>query len=149
MTQYFEKKTIGDFVRSEYDPSSMYCRKQGVIHNRTGGAITIKDPVAYPVKPDSSVAGDFQLCVAGDEAYVTGLIFDPRGIGVDTPLANLATITRNVFVRGPAIIDKSYIATVDTAAAAFTLATIVTALQALVPPIICLPEPATQTTQLY
>lgn len=121
-----EKKTEGDVIR--YELRNDYCRDKVEVYNRTNAAITISDPMCWPLIADESVSGAMQLAKAGDEASVIGLLIRTKPYSA---VADNAHSTERVLVRGPAIIDKTQLPTVDDDAAGFTLATIVTALKAL------------------
>lgn len=144
MTTLSEKKTFGDVVR--YSMRDDYTIDQVTVHNRTGSTVSTADVMGYPLRPDSGVTGDYMLAVATGESYVTGLLIDHRSFAVST-LANAATFISKALVRGPAIVDKVNIPTLDVAGVAFTLATIVTALAAVSPPILCKGEPTVTVTQ--
>lgn len=135
-----EKKTVGDVVRHEYRED--YCRVGAPVYNRSNGALTITDPMGYPLVVDESVAGAYQFANATGAANVVGLLIRTKPYSA---VADNAVSTERVLVRGPAIIDKAQLPTVDYAAAGFTLATLVTALTAL--GIICHPEQAVVATQ--
>lgn len=135
-----EKKTVGDVIRHEYRED--FCRVAAAVYNRSGGALTIADPMCYPVLADGTVAGAYKLAAAADAANVTGLLIRTKPYSA---VANNANSVERILVRGPAIIDKAQLPTVDYAAAAFTLATLVTALKAL--SIIPNPEPGVVATQ--
>lgn len=143
---FTEKKQLGDVFRSLWRQD--YSLQAARVYNRSGGAITISDICGYPVKADGGggPAGSFQFAAGtADEAYVTGLIYK-QGLLVSA-LANNGYITVPVLVRGIAIVDKTQIPTVDYAAVAFVLATIVTALKAFNPPVLANAENTNTGTQ--
>lgn len=146
-----EKVTIGDLIRHEYNPLSGYCRREYLVYNRTGAAITLANPMGYPVSNDGTdTTGspygtpNKKFTVAGGEAAITGLILTTQAF---TALANNGTIRAAILERGPAIVDKSVIPLTDVSAGTMTLATIVTALQTLTPPILCVPRQPNTSTQ--
>lgn len=145
-TVYSEKRTEGDLIR--YEMNRDYCRKAAKVYNRTGTTITANDVMGHPLRPDSGASTDFRFCMATEESYCNALMLRHRSFANNT-LANGSFVFTHILVRGPAIIDKAFIPTYDVAGAAFTLATLVTALQALSPPILCNPEPAVIATQTY
>lgn len=138
-----ERKTEGDIVRHEYRNDYCEAKGGGTVYNRSNAALTINDAMGYPVIADESVAGAFQFAAAGEEANVIGVMLHAKKIDA---IADNATVKCRVLVRGPAVVDKVQLPTVDYAAAAFTLATIVSALEALNPPILASGEsPVTHT----
>jgi len=112
------------------------------VKNAGGGTVTITDPLGYPLKTDG--AGGYALALAADAANVIGLIISPQ---TTITLAAGASTTRpcQILARGPAVLDKQMLPTLDLAGAAITLATLVTALQAL--QIRFMTEPVTSSTQ--
>lgn len=109
-----------------------YCTKTAIIRNGTASSRTLDNVVGYPLKAGASGA-DYQLAVAGDEASVIALLLDgPAGqvsevIGATTNSTKKYQVLKNP----PCIINRDSIRTTDIAGAAFTVATIVTALEAL------------------
>ena len=142
---FSEKRTQGDLIR--YDLKQDYTWAPVTIYNRTGSTITATDIMGYPLRPDSSIAGAYMFVMAGGESYTNALCLS-HATFVNAPLANNTSHITKALVRGPAIIDKAFIPTTDLAGAAFTLATIVTAVQAFNPPILCNAEPAITVTQV-
>lgn len=143
-TAYSEKKTIGDLIRMEFNPHGGYTRVQAKVYNRNASAITISDPVGYPVKADGTVAGAYKLAFYGDESTVVGLLIDAK-VKISA-LAQNSFVTTAVLVRGPAIIDKTFIPTLDALGTnSFVLATIVTSLAGVNPPILANAEGTTVT----
>jgi hypothetical protein len=139
-----ERRTEGDIVRHQFNYN--YNIEQVVVHNRTGSTVSAPDVMGYPLRPDSGVGGEYMFAMQGGESYVNAILIDHRSFQVST-LANLAVFTSKALVRGPAIIDQSALPTADLAAANFNMATIVTALKGLVPPVLSRIEPATTVTQ--
>ena len=135
-----EKKTTGDIIR--YELRGDYCRVAALVYNRSNAALTIADPMGYPLQIDESVGGAFQFANVAGQAAVVGLLLRTKPY---TAVADNAVTTEIVLVRGPAIIDKAQLPTVDYASAGFTLATLVTALVAL--HIIPLAEQSVTATQ--
>ena len=143
---FSEKRTQGDLIR--WDMKQDYTWGNALIYNRTGSSISVTDIMGYPLRPDNSIAGAYMFAMAGGESYVNALSLS-RASFVNAPLANNAAHLTKALVRGPAIIDKVQgIPTTDLAGASFNLATIVTALQALIPPILCNAEPPVTVTQV-
>lgn len=121
---------VGDLVL--WMASSYYCTRTAIIRNGTLTTRTLSDIVGYPLKAGASGA-DYQLAVAGDEANVIALLLDgPPGFISESiaTVANSPTLFQ-VLKNAPCIINQNKIRTTDIAGAAFTVATIVTALQAL------------------
>ena len=142
---FSEKRTQGDLIR--YDLRQDYTWAPVTVYNRTGSSITATDIMGYPLRPDTSVSGAYRFLMATEESYCNALCLSHASF-VNAPLANNAFHTTKALVRGPAIIDKAFIPTTDLAGAAFTLATIVTAVQAFNPPVLCNAEPTTTVTQV-
>lgn len=142
MTVLTERKNRGDILRHVYRED--YCTKRATVYNRSNAALTLSDAMAYPVVADESVAGAYQFAAAAGAANVIGLMLYEKSISA---IADNATVKCQVLVRGPAIIDKVWLPTVDYAGASFTLATLVTALGALNVPILANPESTQTTTQ--
>lgn len=144
MASFKERVNIDDIIRKEY--SDAYCRVACTVHNRTGSAVTLADVMGQPLRADTSVTGDYMFCQATAESYCTGLLLHRGGFNV-VNLANTGTFKSKALIRGPAIIDKAFIPLTDAIGGTFTQATLITALQALVPPIICNPELTPTVTQ--
>ena len=146
-----EKRQPSDLIRHEYNQS--YCRKKVRIYNRSNAAMTILDPIGYPIIVDAgesvsggapAVAGAYAFGKHGNESSTVALYCDTTIRSIS--LAANAYVDVNVVVRGPVIVDKVQgIPATDYAGTAFVLATIVAALQALVPPILCGDEDLTFT----
>jgi hypothetical protein len=146
MASFVERKNYDDIVRWEMYEG--YTRKAVVVHNRTGSPITLADVMGQPLRTDSIVATDVMFCQAGAESYCVGLL-SHRGSFAISNLANLGVFNSKMLARGPAIVDQSMIPTTDVLGASLTVATIVTALQGLTPPVVCNlehPVTVTQTT---
>ena len=143
-TVFTERVNIDDIIR--YEMYDGYCRASVTVHNRTGSTITLADVMGQPVRNDTSVTGDYMFCQATAESYCTGLCLHRGGFNVAN-LANLGTFKTKVLVRGPVIIDKTMLPATDVLGATFTIATIITALQGLVPPIVCNAENPLVVTQ--
>ena len=151
-TVYSEKNTVGDLIR--YEGHQDYTRKAITVYNRSGAAMTIANPIGYPILADTgqigsasvpAVAGAYCFAKHGDEASVVALHADEAAKSIS--LAINASVVINALVRGPAIVDKAVIPTTDYAGTGFTLATIVTAIQALNPPILAGAENTSTYTQ--
>ena len=141
---FSEKRTEGDLVR--YNMRQDYTCVAALVYNRTGSTISANDVMGHPLEADSVVSGAYRFCIATRESYCSGLLLDTRSFQQQT-LANAGNFWSRALVRGPAIIDKTFIPTTDVAGASFTLATLVTALEAKVPPILCHGEPTITVTQ--
>lgn len=135
-----------DLVR--WEPDQRYTRTAGTIKNTSGvtiaaGAIT----VGLPLKLSST---QWVTVQATDEANLKGLFLGDDSHAIPESLANNAITAAKypILFRGPALVNKSVIPTTDLAGVAYTLATIVTALQGLSPPIDTLVEPDTIGTQI-
>lgn len=139
-----ERQYQDDIIRWElYDG---YTKKAVTVHNRTGSTITSADVMGQPLRPDSGVATDYRFLMATEESYCNALLLHHGSFAVNT-LANAATFKTKAIVRGPAIIDASRIPALDVAGGSLTAATLITALQALNPPIVCNTEQSPTVTQ--
>jgi len=124
-------KRMSDVLKWEAHPG--FCRRSVKIKNtdpNNGSARTIRNVVGTPVKGTYSGATKvLELAYAAEAANVTGIIVGGPDI-VD--LADDATTTQlyDVLYIGPALIDYNQLKASDPAAAAWTLATIKTALEA-------------------
>lgn len=124
-----DRARIYDLVKDEYD--TRVTRTSGTIKNPSAttaaaGAIT----VGYPVK---LVGSQWTLLLSTDEANCGGLwLGDPATVPFVESLAQnaVSALPGQILFAGPAVIDKTKIPTTDVAGAAFTLATLVTALNA-------------------
>lgn len=130
MTTETENKKLTDLLRWEVDNGQQgFCRDEATIKNTLGQSVTLTDPCGYPLK---YVTDHYELACAGEEATVDALLLATEDFEA---LANNATTTKKypILVRGPAIIAKAGLPTVDQdgTPAAFTLATLITALLAL------------------
>lgn len=100
--------------------------------------------LGQPVKASSS---NMVFVKATDEASTVGLVLwnQPVALGVSEITQDLYPVLR----RGPAVINSDCLPAADVAGTAFTVATIVTALAALSPPIVAITdhvETSEQTT---
>lgn len=146
-----EKRRPSDLIRQEYN--QLYTRKKVRVYNRSEAAMTILDPIGYPIIVDAgepssggaaAVSGAYAFGKHGNESSTVALYCD--SVTRSISLAVNGYVDVNVIIRGPAIIDKTQgIPTTDYADTGLTLATIVTALQALNPPILCDAEDTTYT----
>lgn len=123
-----------------------YNKVKVTVHNRSGSTLTNADIMGMPLQADSSVSGDYMFLLAGSESYCVGLLLSQKSF-VTATLANLGTFISKALVRGPAIVDKAWIKTADVLGSAYTMATIVTALQGLNPPVVVNTEWPTTVTQ--
>lgn len=128
------RKVISDVLAFEFNRTYNYASAK--VKNNAVGAITIDNPIGQPV---GLAAGVYGFLAAGAEADTLGIIV--HGDPVQALAAAALTPTKFlILVRGPAGVRPSGIAATDAAGAAFTKATIVTALAALSPPIITVDE---------
>jgi len=133
MTTYLEKNVPGDLV--VHMESLEYCTKTAQIRNTTGSTVTLGagSIAGQPVKAGTGTA-DYNLAKAGDEASVIGLILDgPTGQDDQEVILNngYSVYKWQVLVHPPVVINQTYLPALDVLAAAFTVASIVTALKAL------------------
>lgn len=122
--------TPGDLIIHMESPQ--YCLFSAIIRNGTGSERTLDDVCGYPLKAGASGA-DYRLAVAGDEASVTALLVQgPNGRDSEVIAATTNSVKKwTVLKNAPAVINQSKIRTTDIAGAAFNIANIVTALEAL------------------
>lgn len=108
-----------------------YCTKTVIIRNGTATQRTLDNIVGYPLKAGASGA-DYQLAVAGDEANVLALLLDCDGQYSETIAATTNSSRKyQALKNAPCIINRNAIRTLDIAGAAFDVAAIVAALEAL------------------
>jgi len=146
MASASEKNYFDDIIRKVFDLD--YCVEEVTVYNRTNGVISPASLQGQPLEPDESQSGKYMFCIAARASYCTAILLSNLSLTVNT-MADNATLVGKALVRGPAIIDKTQIPATDVAAANITAATIVTALEALNPPILSKAEhtvTATQTT---
>lgn len=120
-----KNRTLTDLLRYEVNPD--FTRDAVTLRNGTASPVTLTDPVGYPLK---YVSGKYLLAVAGDEGTVDALLLateDFEAVGATTDFAGKQV----ALVRGPAIISKAGLPTVDVANAAFNLTTLIATLAAL------------------
>lgn len=113
----YKAKTAGDVLIHE--ESAIVCRDSVVIANQTAAAFT-----AVPGQPIDA-SGNVVLATA--EASTVGLLLESVALGASETTA----LKYGIVARGPCVIDEQSIALVDSAGASYTVATIVTALEAL------------------
>lgn len=137
-----QPRRLGDLVIFELHPG--YTRVSATVKNGSGSAVDILDPVGYPLKSDGS--GGYALAFAGDESSVIGLLLWMHEVN---PAAGVYTTQpMSILTRGPVVIDATMgIPVNDAAGSAFNVATIISTLKALAPPIIAINEPAIIQTQ--
>lgn len=141
MPSLVSRKHLGDIFKFVSHPG--YNTVSGIFRNNSGATRTLFSLVGMPVKLSG---GKWVPVLATDEANITGLVMSEEY--VDTLANNTDWGTKvQVMVRGPALYDKDALPAADIAGTPFTLATIVTALAALSPPLIAQAEPATSQTQ--
>lgn len=128
---------------SKWEVEHAFTRAAGQLKGAAVSALTIDDPVGYPLISDG--AGGFQLAVVGDEADVIALILQGPPIK-DLAIAALTDEKYLVLTRGPAIVNEDAVELADgDGVGEFTLATIKTALEAR--SIRFLSEPVTREVQ--
>jgi hypothetical protein len=136
------KTYLGDLIRAEFHRAYNYVEAPLVNPNSTSaGDLNGFNPLGQPVKASGN---NYVFVLATDEASTIGLVADQRLLN----LLHSATSGERYLIlrRGPAVIDYDAIPANDVAAGggsagtAFTVATIVTALAALSPPIIAVRE---------
>lgn len=120
-----QNRSLTALLRYEVNPD--FTREEITLRNGTADAVTLTDPVGYPLK---YVSGKYLLALAGDEGTVDALLlatedFDAVAATTDFAGKQLA------IVRGPAIVSKAGIKTVDVAGDAFNVTTIIATLAAL------------------
>lgn len=129
MTALTKPYTLGDLIVAE-DASPSVTRETKTVTNSTGAEITLE--VGYPMDDNVPI-------VSTDEANCDGINLEHAVI------ANGASVKLPVLARGPAAINWDIVPTTDYAAAAFTMNTLKTTVQAL--GIRCREEPDNQETQ--
>lgn len=134
-------KTLGDLL--VYELNHAYTREQYTLRNTTGSTVGLSDPMGYPLK---FVGGKMELAVAGDEATVDGVLLTEAPIEAVATATDFAGGKRAVLERGPAILRKEAIPTIDAEGAAFNMTNLIARLLAI--GILVKPEPATQQTQV-
>lgn len=112
--------------------------------NTTPPARDIADVVGLPVK--GATAGAREIAYATEEGDVTGIVVEGPSIA-DLDDDGETVDKYSVLIRGPAVIHQSVIQTADPAGDDYTVATIVSTLAALSPPIIVVTGPATVSEQ--
>lgn len=120
-------KKAGDLVKWECDVR--FTRKSGSFTNPAGSGggtatITISDPVGYPVQYTDSTE-TYVFLTAGNEANCNALVIDNGGEIVNE---DGDTTTIAILRRGPALINKDMIATLDYEGASFDVDAIMLAL---------------------
>lgn len=145
MTQLSEKQRQDDIIR--WNDMRMYNIVPVTVYNRTGVAITASDVMGQPLRPDSSVSGAYRFLMSTEESYCNGILLHDGGFNI-TNLANAGHFASKALIRGPAIINKNALPTKDVGGTnSFTLATLVTALLGLNPPILPNAEMTPTVTQ--
>lgn len=129
--------TIGDLLVSKFD--AHYCFDGRKIANASGADQSLKT-IGLPVKTSGD---DWVVVLATDEASTEGLLIETRAI--DVANGEKSQRPMNVLVRGPAVVDISAFPDNDPAGTAYTKATIKTALEALVPPVVVIDDSANKT----
>lgn len=132
-------KRLGDGLKWEVHPG--YTRKSGTFRNNSGSALSDEYVIFQPVKLSS---GKWVPVLATDEANAGGLLLIPDLID---SLANNTDygVKAPVLVKGPLIFNKNSLPAADVAGTSFTIATLVTALEAK--GFVFVDEPSTVETQ--
>lgn len=113
-------RTRLDEIVHQYDPS--ICVDSYKLRNTSGAAYTDVDITAQPVKA-SATAGAVELAATGEEANVIGFLMRTDK---EFSLANNTTTTETfaVFVRGPAVLVKTKLPTLDVEGGTFVMASL-------------------------
>jgi hypothetical protein len=139
MSTLTEKKFLTDLLRWEVESLGQYTRDYATVKNTTGASVTLSNPLGTMLK---WVTDHYELAIAGEESDVVALLLETEPMDA---LANNATSTKRlILVRGPAIISKAGLPTLDPAGAAITYADLAAALLAM--GIVTRAEPATTTS---
>jgi hypothetical protein len=139
-------KVLGDLIRAAYHQG--YCYVSGKLVNPSATALAGVSVLGQPVKASGA---NYVLVLATDEANAIGIVAHDKPINL--ALSGTSDDLYLILRRGPALIDYDALPLKDTAAGggdagtAFTIATLVTALAALSPPIIALRELTPTKTQ--
>jgi hypothetical protein len=134
-TTLTKPRTEGDVVIRNFDPE--YCYDSVTITNNSGAE---RDFV--PGTPFNESGGTWDPTQDTEEASIDGILVEHvKG------LANNGTKVVRMLVRGPAVLNRDALPTVDYTNTAFNLATVATRLLALSPPIICRREPTKVSQQ--
>lgn len=134
-------KRLSDGVA--YEGEVQYTRESYTIRNPTATEATLADPLLYPLNLN---AGKMELAIATGEAGIDGLLLRTEAMESIAATSDYPK-KQAVLVRGPAIIRRSMLPATDVDGAAFTIATLITRLAALTPPIIVHDEPPQMTVQ--
>lgn len=129
LTTFTKRLKIGDLVK--WEVLSLYCRDAGTIKNRGSGTLAQGGlVVGMPLIYSSSQWGTL---LATEEASCAGIFLGNDSDRINEPLAaNAITVGKyQILVGGPAIINKSLLATADVNGVNFTMATLLTRLAAL------------------
>jgi hypothetical protein len=136
---------VYDLLKSEWD--MRYDRDAATIKNASGGAVLAGWlQVGHPIK---KVGSQWQVVMSGDEANTGALFLGHDSTGIPEALANngITALKYPILLNGPAIVNQDAIPLTDPAGGTYTLATIVTALAALSPPVKIVKQPVTTGTQ--
>lgn len=134
MATLVEKKYLDDILA--WVASQEYSIVAAPIKNATGSSKTISDVIGTVLKDN---AGTWELLLNADIADVEGVVVGlTNDDGQEITLASGATSSQKylIAVRGPMILNKDGINSKDVAGTTITMATLVTALAALNPPIL-------------
>jgi len=140
-----DRVRVSDLLKSEWDPR--YERDAVTVKNASGVSVLVGWlQVGHPLKKSGA---QWEVVMSGDEASTTALFLGHDSTGIPEALANngITALKYPILWRGPALINQSVIPLTDPAGGSYTLATIVTALAALSPPIGVVQSPATTGTQ--
>jgi len=139
-----KKLTIGDVLKREWDREYTRVSAKLVNFATSGSDVTLPQSAGYPLL---SSTGGYAPMAAGQEASCKGLLM------FDKPVPALAASgtsagTYSILRRGPAVVLQDALPPLDFAGGTITLATLVTALAALTPPIIVVTAPASGNTSV-
>lgn len=117
---------LSDLMQWECD--RQFCCEERVIKNAGAGAVELIAPLGTPLI-DSGTPGEMSIALNASVAAIDGILMQTEPMpsiaaGASTPVKYL------VLVRGPAIIKKDGLPVNDVAATPWTMATLITALEA-------------------
>lgn len=121
-------KVPGDLIL--HIESLEYCTKTAIVRNPTASAVVMNDIVGYPVVAGTNGA-DYNLAVQGNEASVVGLLLDGEPGGESIAAGANGTSKYQVLVHPPAVLNQNKLPVNDFNGVAFTNATLLTRLRAL------------------
>ncbi len=121
-----KNNTISDLVVMEVDPK--FTREDYTIRNTSAATRTVTNPVGTPLNLN---AGKMEFALAAGINAIEGLLLESNDLPATANNADVAGGKRAVLVRGPAIVAKSILPTVDVAGSAITMSDFITRLAAL------------------